>query len=102
MAKKSERIEIRVSYLERSLIELNAEKAGLSISEYVRDCALSRVIKARRTSEELQAYKNLSNFRTNFARISNLLVVQDETLLKAEIHDLILQLDQALKNISND
>lgn len=99
MAKKSERIEIRVSYLERSLIELNADKAGLSLSEYVRNCALSRVIQARRTSEEIQAYQNLSNFRTNFARISNLLAIQNETLLKSEIHDLVQKIDQALKDI---
>lgn len=100
MAKKSERIEIRVTYLERSAIELNALKAGLSVSEYVRDCALSRVIQARRTREELEAYQNLSNFRTNFARISNLLVVQNETLLKKEIHDLVQKLDKALNDIS--
>lgn len=99
MTKKSQRIEIRVSYLERSAIELNAEKAGLSVSEYVRDCSLHRVIQARRTSQELQAYQNLSNFRTNFARISNLLVVQDETLLKSEIHDLVQKIDQALNDI---
>jgi len=99
MTKKSQRIEIRVSYLERSAIKLNAEKASLSISEYVRDSALGRVIKARRTSEELLAYQNLSNFKTNFARISNLLVVRDETLLKAEIHDLVQKLDQALNDI---
>ena len=76
MQKRNQRIEIRVSYLERSAIELNAEKAGLSVSEYVRDCSLHRVIQARRTSEELQAYQNLSNFKTNFSRISNLLVVK--------------------------
>ena len=31
MQKRNQRIEIRVSYLERSAIELNAEKAGLSV-----------------------------------------------------------------------
>lgn len=99
MQKRNQRIEIRVSYLERSAIELNAEKAGLSVSEYVRDCSLHRVIQARRTSEELQAYQNLSNFKTNFSRISNLLVVKEETLLKAEIHDLVQKLDKALNDI---
>lgn len=99
MTKKSQRIEIRVSYLERSAIELNASKAGMTVSEYVRDSALGRLIKARRTSEELFAYQNLSNFKTNFARISNLLVVRDETLLKAEIHNLVQKLDQALNDI---
>jgi len=99
MTKRSQRIEIRVSYLERSAIELNAEKAGLSVSEYVRDCSLSRVIQARRTSQELEAYQRLSNFKTHFARISNLIAVQDETLLKSEIHDLIQKLDKALNDI---
>jgi len=34
--KRTQRIEIRLSYFERLGIQMNAEKAGLSISEYVR------------------------------------------------------------------
>lgn len=98
--KREQRIAIRTTYLERAIIEQNAEKAGLSISEYVRDCALSRQILARRSAQELEAYKNLANFKTNFNRISNLIHAGEEPRLKAEIHDLIQKLNLALEDIS--
>lgn len=98
--KRKEKIEVRVSYLERSAIKSNAEKAGLSISEYIRDCALARQISARRTPEELEAYKNLANFKTYFSRISNIISAGEEPQLKAEIADLIQKLNRALEEIS--
>lgn len=100
-SKRTQKIEVRVSYFERLGIQMNAEKAGLSISEYVRDSALSRQILARRTPEELEGYQNLANFKTNFSRISNLVNAGEEPLLKAEIHDLIQKLNKALEDINN-
>lgn len=99
--KRNSKIEVRVSYFERLGIEMNAQKAGLSISEYVRDSALSRQILARRTPQELEAYQNLANFKTNFSRISNLVHAGEEPQLKAEIHDLIKKLNKALEDISD-
>jgi len=99
--KRTQRIEIRLSYFERLGIQMNAEKAGLSISEYVRDCAMSRQITARRTPQELEAYQNLANFKTNFSRISNLVNAKEEPLLKSEIYDLIEKLNKALESINN-
>ena len=90
-----------MSYFERLGIQLNAKKAGLSISEYVRDSALSRHILARRTPQELEAYQNLANFKTHFSRISNLVNAGEEPRLKAEIHDLIQKLNIALEEINN-
>lgn len=100
--KRNSKIEVRVSYFERLGIEMNAQKAGLSISEYVRDSALSRQILARRTPQELEAYQNLANFKTNFSRIANLVNAGEELRLKAEIYDLIQKLNKALEDISND
>jgi len=99
--KRTQRIEIRLSYFERLGIQMNAEKAGLSISEYVRDCAMSRQITARRTPQELEAYQNLANFKTNFSRISNLVNAKEDPRLKDEIHDLIQKLNKALEDINN-
>jgi len=99
MQNKTRRIEIRLSYLERSIIDTNAQKAGLSISEYIRDCALSRHISARRTPIELEAYKNLSDFKTHFSRISSLINEGSEPTLKYEIRSLIDSLNKALEGI---
>ena len=99
--KRTRKIEFRVSYFERLGIEMNAKKAGLSVSEYVRDCALSRQILARRTPQELEAYLNLANFKTNFSRIANLVNAGEEPRLKAEIHDLIQKLNKALEDIND-
>jgi len=99
MQNKTRRIEIRLSYLERTIIDGNAQKAGLSISEYIRNCALSRNISARRTPIELEAYKNLSDFKTHFSRISNLISDGNESVFKSEIKVLVDRLNKALDDI---
>ena len=69
---KKDRIEIRVSILEKKIITNMAAHTGLSVGEYIRQCALGRDIKYRLTEDEVEIYKTLSVFKNNFTLISNL------------------------------
>ena len=77
-------IKFRVSKIEQRIIQKKSEKAGLTISEFLRRLALEKEIKSRLTSEEIECYKTLSKFADNFRRISNLFKLGDVTGVKNE------------------
>ena len=81
---KNEIIKFRVSKIEQRIIQKKSEKAGLSVSEFLRKLALEKEIKSRLTSEEIECYKTLSKYADNFRRISNLFKFGDITGVKNE------------------
>lgn len=58
MAKK-ERIEIRLTKIEKLVLEKKAEKAGLNLSEYIRKCSLDMEIKSKFSDEEKELLEKL-------------------------------------------
>ena len=81
---KNQIIKFRVSKIEQRIIQKKSEKAGLSVSEFLRRLALEKEIKSRLTSEEIECYKTLSKYADNFRRISNLFKLGDVTGVKNE------------------
>lgn len=95
---KTQRIELRVSLLDKKLIEINAKKSGLSISQYLVDCGLHRVIKPPPSEERLSAYKELAKFHQNFTYISNLIKNNNAPEVTLEVskvaNELLIHLDE--------
>ena len=85
---------MRVYGLEKKAVELAADKAGLSTSDYMRKACLGKTITQNLTEEELKLYKLLVDFRNNFARISNLVKAKKD--FTSPLKDLIQALDQQL------
>ena len=56
---KKERFEIRLTAIEKRVIENRANKAGIKPSEFVRNSVLEKVIKTKLSEEELEILKNL-------------------------------------------
>ncbi|MCD0477456.1 mobilization protein [Chryseobacterium sp. LC2016-29] len=81
---KNEFIKIRVSRIEKKVIEKKALKAGLSISEFIRRLAFEKELKSKLTDEEIECYKSLSKYAENFRRISNLFKLGDITGIKED------------------
>lgn len=77
---KKQKIEFRVSSLDKAIIEKKAEHSGLSVSEYVRRSALNQKIDYKFTDRELEAYQDLHQFRRNFVLIRNMFKVKDPEL----------------------
>lgn len=84
---KTRLLKFRVTPLEQEIINLKKEKAGLSMSEFLRRLALDLQIKNHLTDEEIECYKTLSKFSDNFRRISNLFKLGDVTGMKKETLD---------------
>ncbi len=81
---KNQFIKFRVSGIEKRIIEKKSEKAGLSVSEFVRRLTFEKDLKSRLTEEEIECYKNLAKYSDNFRRISNLFKLGDVTGMKQE------------------
>ncbi len=63
----------RCSPEERKQIKQKAESCGLSMSEYVRQCAIGHNPKLRMTDAEIEVYKTLADARADLVRIKNAL-----------------------------
>lgn len=81
---KTKYVKFRVSNLEKKVIERRAKIAGMTTSEFLRNLAFEKNIKARLSQDEIECYKTLTKFRNNFKNISNLFKLGDITQVKEE------------------
>lgn len=69
---KEEFVQFRCSIYEKKLLRVKADKSGLSISEYCRRAAFDDRIIERLTQEQIEMYKMLTKYETNFKPIGNM------------------------------
>lgn len=81
---KKERIEIRLTKIDKLILVKKAEKSGMSLSQYVLNSSLNLVIKNKLTPAEIECYKLLSKYADNFRSISNLFKIGDVDGFKRE------------------
>ena len=67
------RLAFRCSSEERRQIAEKADSCGLSMSDYVRQCAIGHKPKLRLTEDEIAAFKSLAEARGELVRIKNAL-----------------------------
>lgn len=94
---KSARLTIRLYTVEKKVIELNALKAGLPTSEFVRRACLMQQLAARLTQEELDIYKQLvacSNALTDMDAASG-----EPDSLTPDAQQLVQRMDALLQKI---
>ena len=83
---KKKRIEIRLSGLEKNIINKQAAHSGLSASEYIRRAALRQQISFKLTDEELELYKELHRYKRNFELIANMYKNRDMNITALVLH----------------
>lgn len=88
---KKERFEVRLTPIEKRIIENRASKSGLNPSEYIRSSALDKVIKTSLSEEELVILNSLFEVGNELKKIRT----NDLTVLNEEINKII----EDLKNI---
>lgn len=100
IVKRSNRIVARVSPLEKKVVQLSAEKCGLTESDYLRKSALHQKIKLRLSEEELEVLKTLTDYRSNFQRLANLINKRsDMQEVRQELNQTIKSIDEQLKKL---
>ena len=98
--KKTETIKLRVSSFDKKLLQIKAQENLISVSELLVRSALHRKITAPMTDDEVELYKELKKYQTNFARLSNMIKGNDPGLY-FEIQRLISELGNHLRYIKN-
>lgn len=86
---RQHQIAVRVTRLEKKVIQRSAEDAGMNPSEFMRKAALNKEIKFRLNPDEVEALKELRQFQRNFQRISNYLNPGQDEEVKSEVRELI-------------
>ncbi len=99
LMKKQERLEFRVSLLEKELIKQRAEKCNMSTGEYCRNSALGKRITYSLSDEELQVYKTLVKYHNNFTKIGNL--YRKNVDMTQEVRKLLALLKGEIEHIRN-
>jgi len=94
---KREYIQVRCSIYEKKLLQRRAARAGISLSEYIRNTAFDKNIKERITPEQLETYKMLVQYKNNFSRIGNMFKKRDPKLAR-EVEGLAKEIRTHLKN----
>ena len=66
-------LDTRVTQRESDIIKRKAEECGLTVSDYMRRCALGHSPKRHLTDREIEAYCSLMEMRQHFVGITNAL-----------------------------
>ena len=77
-------IKFRVSKLEQAIIKKKAKDSGMAVSELLRRLVLGYKLTSKLSPEEIEVYKTLTIFSSNFTRISNLFKLGDVDGFKKE------------------
>ena len=93
---KKKYIKFRVDSLEKAVIEKNAENSGLSVSAFCRNTSIGKKVSSKLTEKELEAYRDLSQFKADLTRIKNAYKMDDP-----RINEFTLNLIQRLNGHLN-
>ncbi len=93
--KRTEKIELRVTKLEKKMLTKRADDSGLAVSEYLRRAGFGKHVYYKLSPEELAVYKDLHKFHSNFVALSNFFKVNHSELYK-ETQSLISEIKQHL------
>ena len=94
---KREYIQVRCSIYEKKLLQRRAARAGISLSEYIRDTAFDKNIVERITPEQVETYQMLVQYKNNFARIANMFKKGNPKLAK-DVAELAEEIRTHLRN----
>lgn len=96
--KKSHSVSVRMTPMERILIESRAKETGMSMSSYMVLCSLGKELKLL-SEEKKSAYKHLATYHSHFSRIGNL--VRNRADISEEVLEVVREIKKQLETIRN-
>lgn len=96
--KKSQAVSVRMTPMERMLIESRAEETGMSMSSYMVQCSLGKELKLL-NREQKSAYKNLATYHSHFARIGTL--IRNRADISSEVTEVVREIKKQLEILRN-
>ena len=95
---KTSQISVRMTPMERMLIEGRAKNSGRSMSQFLVESAMGKELKLL-SEEQKKAYLDLSKYHFNFTRIGNLF--KNGSDIKQEILETAAEIKKTLEIIQN-
>ena len=94
---RKRKIECRVTNTEWLILKKKAKDAGITLSEYIRGTALNYDLAYKLREDEIASYKQLTELKNNFQRISNYMKYKASYELLMEIQNTITLINNHLK-----
>lgn len=91
---RTSQISVRMTPMERMLIESRAKSSGYSMSQFMVESSLGKELKLL-SEEEKTAYKNLATYHTHFSRISTL--VRHNQDISRELNQVLREIKKQLE-----
>ncbi|MDV4026117.1 hypothetical protein CMT52_17435 [Elizabethkingia anophelis] len=95
---RTSQISVRMTPMERMLIESRAKNSGYSMSQFMVESSLGKELKLLSEEEKL-AYKNLATYHTNFNRISTL--IHHNLDISRELKEVVREIKKQLEVLQN-
>lgn len=95
--RRSEKLDLRVSKLEKSIIQKKAFESGHNVASYLRLCGLNKELKQPYTLEELEILREISRLASGLTRIGTLMKEHN----RADLHQEVILLSGQLKELLN-
>lgn len=95
--RRKRKIECRVSNTELLILKKKAERAGITLSEYIRGTALNYELAYKLSEDEIKSYKLLTELKSNFQRIANYMKYKATDELRTAITETIQLVNKHLK-----
>lgn len=100
--KKDSGIRVRLSKTERYLISEKAKKAGLKLSDWVRQAAKTATVKSRFSADEMSMMRTLTGMANNLNQLTKLAHQQGLLVIQKRCRDLISLIDDVLQYFVRD
>jgi len=95
---RTSQISVRMTPMERMLIESRAKSSGYSMSQFMVESSLGKELKFL-SEEEKIAYKNLAAYHTHFNRISTL--IRHNQDISRELNEVLREIIKQLEVLKN-
>lgn len=95
--RRKRKIECRVSNTELLILRKKATQAGITLSEFIRGVALNYELAYKLSEDEIESYKQLTQLKSNFQRISNYMKYKSTEELRVAILETTQLVDLHLK-----
>ncbi|MCF0064417.1 MobC family plasmid mobilization relaxosome protein [Dyadobacter chenwenxiniae] len=100
--KRQNQLMVRLSEIERFLIEEKARYAGMKPSAWLRQSAKKAKVLARLRPDDLKHLRTLTGMANNLNQLTHLAHKEGLTLIRQSCQELLLQIDLILKKVSSD
>lgn len=95
---RTSQISVRMTPMERMLIESRARSSGYNMSQFMVESSLGKELKLL-SEEEKIAYKNLATYHTHFNRISTL--IRHNQDISRELNEVLREIKKQLEALKN-